>query len=652
MGGLGFIHLGFLAAGAAVAVPILIHLLFRHRARRVEIGTIHFLRVVLQDQARRRRIRRWLLLALRAAGVLLLALLFARPFWRAPETLGSEREVVILIDRSASMAAGPKGATPFEKAQRQATEVIARLPSGSSVRIAYFDAEEVAPAADSKIDPAMRPALAGTDYSKGLAWARDVVVGSKRLKRQVFLLTDLQQSGVGPPLPADFPHNTEVAIIDVGRPLATNLAVEDVLAERTDLEGSHRPIVTARLYNAGAFPARDIRMRLSFEGKPAVDKTVSIDGRSRQLVRFEAPVTVPGLYHGFVEVAGDDDLPFDNRRWVAFQARRADPVLLIDGEPGRSVFGNETYYLETALRLRLPDDLAAELPSPYDPKRVAWSSPGGSLPDLSPFRVVAFCNVPDIAAADASTLARFVESGGNLIIFTGDQVESDAYAALARAGVLPARVQGPADIGSYRFTEWSKEHPILSPFSDAQYGDLRTLRFQKITRLQPDSDARVLASTQEGLPLILEKTVGKGRCLIFAFPADTGWGDWAIHRLYLPIVHQLLGYLTGRLPQTNPVRYDRAGPGAAQAPGVTMVDGKALVRNIDATESDIERTTAAKLREHYRLPEGSKVDAPVDEASEIVGGGGERPDEFWRTVAWTLLIVLLLETFVANRTYA
>ena len=167
MGGLGFIHLGFLAASAAVAVPIVIHLLFRQRARRVEIGTIHFLRVVLQDQARRRRIRRWLLLALRTAGVLLLALLFARPFWRAPETLGSEREVVVLIDRSASMAAGTAGATPFDKAQRQATELIAGFPSGTTVRLAYFDADGVAPAEESKIDPAMRPALAGTDYTKG-----------------------------------------------------------------------------------------------------------------------------------------------------------------------------------------------------------------------------------------------------------------------------------------------------------------------------------------------------------------------------------------------------------------------------------------------------------------------------------------------------
>ena len=43
--GLGFIHPAFLAAGAAVAVPVLIHLLFRQRARPIDIGTLQFLRV-------------------------------------------------------------------------------------------------------------------------------------------------------------------------------------------------------------------------------------------------------------------------------------------------------------------------------------------------------------------------------------------------------------------------------------------------------------------------------------------------------------------------------------------------------------------------------------------------------------------------------
>ncbi len=322
------------------------------------------------------------------------------------------------------MAAGTAGASPFDKAQRQAADLIAGLPDGSAVRLAYFDSDEVAPAPEAKIDPAIHPGLAGTDYTKALGWARDIVVASRRSKRQVFLLTDLQRCGLGPPLAGGFPPDAEVELIDVGRPLTTNLAVEDVLAEQTDLRDGKPVIVTARVFNAGVFPARDVQRQAVARGKPPIEKTVSIDGHSRQLVRFEVPVKEPGLYHGFVEVAGNDDLPFDDRRWLAFRGPPPDRVLLIDGEPGPSVFGNETYYLETALRLRLPGDEPAASASPYEPTRIPWSGQGSSLPDLSPFRVVALCNVADISPADAGALARFVESGGNLIIFTGDQVKA------------------------------------------------------------------------------------------------------------------------------------------------------------------------------------------------------------------------------------
>ena len=652
MGGLGFIHPGFLAAAAAVAVPIVIHLLFRRRARRVEIGTLHFLRAVIRDQARRRRIRRWVLLALRAAGVLLLALLFARPYLRAPEVPGSEREVVILIDRSASMGAGAAGASPLDKARRQAGELIRGLPDGTTVRLAYFDAERVVPVPTGRFDPGIRPGLAGTDYTKALAWARDVVVASRRSQRQVFLFTDLQRCGLGAPLADGFPQTVDVELVDVGRPLTTNLAVEDVVAEQTNLRGGQPMTVAARVFNAGAFRARDVRVRLALEGRPAVERTATLDAHSRQLVRFEVPIDRPGLYHGFVEVGGGDDLRFDDRRWLAFEARRPDRVLLIDGEPGPSIYGNETYYLETALRLKLPDDESTASPTPYEPTRLAWGGRGSTLPELGPFAVVALCNVADVSPADADFLRKFVESGGGLIIFTGDQVKPGAYAAMEQARLLPARLQGPAEVGSYRFADWVKDHPLLGPFADPQYGDLRTLRFRRITRMLAEPDSRVLATASDGSPLVVEKSIGRGCSLIFAFPADNAWGDWSIHRLYVPLVHQLLGDLTGRLPETGRVRFERAGEVEAQGPGVSVKDGRAVVRNVDAAESEIERTTAARLREVYRLPQGRKNDHRQEEEATALAAAGERPDEVWRAVAWVLLAVLIVEMFVANRTYS
>src|SRR3954468_24769278 len=117
MGGVGFIHAGFLAAGAALAaVPVVVHLLFRRRAPRFDVGSLRFLRIAIRDNAHRRKVRRWLLLAIRTAGVLLLGLLFARPYLTEPAVPGRDREVAVLIDRSASMGAGDPARSPFAKA--------------------------------------------------------------------------------------------------------------------------------------------------------------------------------------------------------------------------------------------------------------------------------------------------------------------------------------------------------------------------------------------------------------------------------------------------------------------------------------------------------------------------------------------------------
>jgi Aerotolerance regulator N-terminal/von Willebrand factor type A domain len=652
MMGLGFIHLGFLAAGAAVAVPIIIHLIYRQRPRRIDLGTLQFLRVVLRDHARRRNLKRYLLLALRIAGVLLLALLFARPYRSAAGTLGTEREVVLLIDRSASMGAGDGGTTSFERAQQHAADVISELPDECSVRLAYFDANGVEAAAVARIDPALHAGLAATDYTQALEWARDIVVASRRLTRQVFLFTDLQRSGLRAPLASGFPPSAQVELYDVGRPLTANLAVFDAVAEHADIRDGQSVTIAAQLSNAGLLPARDVRVRLQLEGQAAIEKKQTLAGHSRLLVRFDVPIKSPGLYHGFVEVIAGDNLPFDDRRYIAFEARLPDRVLLVDGEPGRSVYGDETYYLETALRLKLAGDEPTRSSSPYEPVHIPRSGSEKPLTELKSARVVALCNVDDVTPAEADALARFVEAGGGLIVFTGDRVKIEAYGALERAKVLPARIQGPVAISSYRFADWVKDHPVLSRFADPQYGDLRSLKFRRITRLVPERDARVLATTSEGAPLVVEKTVGRGKCIVFAFPADNAWGEWAVHRLYVPLVHQLLGDLTHRLPETSLVRHEPAGQDPAHAAGVTMKDGSALVRNVDTAESEIERTTEVKLREFYRLPQGLKRDAQPSTEPDPLAAANERPDELWRTVAWALLTVLVAEMFIANRTSA
>ncbi len=75
-----FLNLAMLAGLAAVAVPILVHLLHRRRANRRKWGAMRFLLEALAARRRRIRLEEMILLALRCFLVALVVLAMARPF--------------------------------------------------------------------------------------------------------------------------------------------------------------------------------------------------------------------------------------------------------------------------------------------------------------------------------------------------------------------------------------------------------------------------------------------------------------------------------------------------------------------------------------------------------------------------------------------
>jgi hypothetical protein len=678
MGGLSLIHLGFLAATAAVAVPILIHLLLRPRARRVDIGSVCFLHRALRDSTRRRKVRRWLLLALRAAAVLLLALLFARPYLSGHGADGRDREVIVLIDQSASMSAVQSGRKLFVRAQEAAAKVLKELPEGAAIHLAYFDAQGVAPVEEPRIDAARQPGYAGTDYNQALRWARDQIALSSRPLRTIYLFSDFQRAGLsGSPFDG-FPPGVAVELNEIGRSLIRNLAVARIEATQSVLRGKEPIVVRAQVRNAGPLPANNIAVRLTLEGPapvPQQERTISVPAGAYQEVAFEVPVDKPGIYTGHVELAGEDEFPADDRRWLALDARPPDLLLLLDGQPGISVYGNETYYLEMALRLRLTDSAGgadsagprspdrAPAPSagarspdrapapltPYEPTRLAWDD-GRKLPDLAPYRVVVSCNAAGFGEGDIAALRAFVSRGGSLLVFTGDRVQAEGYAPLERAGLLPASVEGSVGPDLYRFATWDRDHSVFRPLSDPQQGDLRRVSFHHITRLKPLLASKVLASAQNGDPLVVESRLGEGKILVFASTADRDWSDWPQSRLYVPLVHQLVGYLTDRLPETARVQADLAD--SDHPPGVTRDGQKVTVRNLDPAESEIERFSLDQFRQVFHLPESDNAKEKTAVETGTLVPDSQRPDELWMYVVWILLLLLVAEIFVANRTPA
>src|ERR1700722_1350737 len=99
----------FLVGLAGLALPLYLHLLKRQTTMPKQVSSLMFFESRTQSSTRHRRLRYFLLLSLRLAGLLLLILAFANPFInRNAGAQDSNRLVLLVIDNSYSMRAGTR----------------------------------------------------------------------------------------------------------------------------------------------------------------------------------------------------------------------------------------------------------------------------------------------------------------------------------------------------------------------------------------------------------------------------------------------------------------------------------------------------------------------------------------------------------------
>ena len=285
----------------------------------------------------------------------------------------------------------------------------------------------------------------------------------------------------------------------------------------------------------------------------------------------------------------------------------------------------------------------------------------------------------DASPPDAAGLTQWVREGGGLVIVAGRR-----FAARRDASPLvPARASGIADRLADRGGAWGEvrgEHPLFATFREAPAA-LGAARFLRYPRLEPSAGAEVLARFDDGLPAVVERREGEGRIIVVAAPLDAQAGDFPLQPAYLPFVRRLLLYAAGH--EASPLWHATGEywllPRGTAAP-VVATPGGAIVRpRTDSARTSVAladagiyalyagRVAGDPLAEVAANPPPGESDlTPVDARELLLGvrqtdstaaavngprtaAETERAQGWWRVVLGIVAVVLLLETFVANR---
>ena len=689
---MNWINPGILAGFAALAIPIIIHFLRNLRYQKAELGSLRFLRLALKQSQRKRRLREILLLLARLAMVALLVMLFARPFLVDPDSEKGEREYVFLVDASGSLGGNRLGTQNFELIKKDAIKRLEKIKKhtlNSKITVAFFsdDIKEVKGGVQGIKDLKLKPAGVG-NYTKALNWAFNKMKASDRPKRRIVMITDYQKAGMPSAIKEYNKHNSTSKIDVKGlenvpkdvlvevqsiAPAGTyNIAVTKVTngSPHVGIEGP----ITVEMETFGKVPTFERKIKVIVEietsdpEKPIYRASVVPLDR-RMFATFTWKPEEKGLFKGKVRIEpyqpkgkkvkeADrevlDNYPRDDQRDFVCAVDVTHPILLINGVKGKNRFLDETYFLNKALSVKTNKDLA---PKFYTEVRNSLNR----IEYYDLYQAIALCNVKSISNAQAAMLKEYVENGGGLIYFLGDQTQKSTCDKLARKGVFPAEYLEPKNGISLKLTKWSKTHPAFAEFRDIRKANLRRILFQENFIMEADEEEYVLAKLSSGAPAVIGKKIGKGYVMIVTESPRTKWSH---ENIFLPFVHEVFKFLSKNKRSQAGLREKTQGINEQRDFGYTVdkttekeiVDGKVIEKIYEdkfvivpsALESDITLISPSSFRAKLHLGKVPEEDNLSGYDSEIPPTA-HRDGEIWLYLILGILAIAAFENLLADR---
>jgi len=550
----------FLIAILAGLIPVLLHMINRQKATEMPFSTLRFLRLSAQRTRRRKYVHDVLLLLLRIAALVLIAIALAKPvIGRLGNLFGGDAEsaVVIILDNSASMGTTDQEGLRWDRAVGAAEQLLDQLGDGDTVALLttcgpgrtdstrlYVNHENVRQQLG-----VTRLSYEQADLAAQLRAARKLLEKSDAPNREIYLLTDMQAvswSGLRQKRDSTADEEIPVVIVDLHAKPKPNVALRTIeLRAAAPVPGVPIQATVDLVGDVNISQKRHVELHVDGK-KIGTSPTLEIRAGETASHTFQFTLNQPGAHRGEVRLAGEDANATDNQLFFAVTLDQQIPVALVRPRDHPIKYLEDTFYLERALIPVRSEDWVVRTRS-LTPAALATEP-------LSEYAAIFCVNLLPPDAATCRRLAEYLQRGGHVVWICGDNVDPGAYSGIngfAGLSLLPARMIAPREPPDGQPDGWQigwldDRHPALGPLSEPA-SLYQSVVVKKHIRLDVarEGGARVLARLSDGEPLLVERRVGEGSSLLLGTTAHVDWTNLPLRPLFLPLVARLTFQMVG-----------------------------------------------------------------------------------------------------------
>ena len=522
-----FLHIAFLGGAAAIAVPILLHLLMRRQTQHLEFPALRFIKLRENTNRRQMKLRHWLLLALRCAILALLALALARPSIQASGMLADQEAPVaaaFVFDTNPRLQYRQNNQSRLEAAQQMATWLLPQLPTDSDVAVVDSRTGTAVFAVDASAARQRIERLDATTMVQPLSLAIeaavDLLTTSPKERKEIYIFTDLSRAAWSREAMGTLStklgqlNGLGIYLIDVGVVNPSDFGIAEATLSSESLSKNSPLNLQAHIVHIGEDGQRTVELYLidgatgtaTVRGRQIIEAT---EGQSNR-ADFQVRGLGPGLHQGYVKIEGQDALACDDTHWFSVAVRPAWRVLIAaPTEPGRKP-ADYALFLSEALS---PYSLRAKGEAAFECDVIGLEELAGK--ELGGYGAVCLVDPKPLEPPVWQKLHAYVSDGGGLGIFLGHNATPvDAFNEPLAQQLLPGKLlrQWRSDGDVYLAPE-NLQHPVLAKFRglNVAWQLLPIFRHWQLGELAEGAATVIAYSNNQ--PAIVDRPVGKGRVI-------------------------------------------------------------------------------------------------------------------------------------------
>ncbi|MEO1518073.1 MAG: BatA domain-containing protein [Bacteroidota bacterium] len=406
-----FLHPSFLWALLALAIPVIIHLFYFRRFRKVYFTNVRFLKEVKEETSARRKVRNLLVLSLRMLAIAALVFAFAQPFIpQDVEVKKGAKAVSIFVDNSFSMSSLSEDVPLIEKARQKARQIVDAYGVEDQFQILTNDFEGrhqrlvgkedvLSLIEEIQISPAVK------ELSTIVGRQQQALNTARTNNRSAYVISDFQENI------SDLENYQDSTVDLTFVPLQSvqeqNISIDSCWFDAPVQMINQTNTLIIRLRNHSNEDAENVRLSLRHEGQVKPVGTLAIPAGSSITDSVNITIQRTGWHEAELTIT-DYPVQFDDKYFFSFYVDEQINMLVINqNSPNKYLdasFSGLPYF-------KLDNQLSRNL----------------NYSGFPNYDLIISYGLENISSGLASELNQYVENGGNLLVFPPYNANVSAY---------------------------------------------------------------------------------------------------------------------------------------------------------------------------------------------------------------------------------